>query len=158
MLFDIDKKPASSLAAIDDAGGQFTYGDLVDLRGELATVLPERELVFCLCENKVGSLAGFLSLYDCKDVCLLLSAHIDKALLKVLDETYSPSYYWMPEHEAEDKAEVEVVFRALGYCLVKTGKKAPALHPDLSMLMTTSGTTGSPKRVSLTCLCNIRWD
>ena len=97
MLFDIDKKPASSMAAIDDAGGQLTYGDLVNLRGELSAVLPERELVFCLCENRVGALAGFLSLYDCKDVCLLLSAHIDKALLKVLDETYGPSYYWMPE-------------------------------------------------------------
>ena len=93
MLFDIDKKPASSLAAIDDAGGQLTYGELVALRGELSAVLPERELVFCLCENKVGALAGFLSLYDCKDVCLLLSAHIDRDLLKVLHDTYLPSYY-----------------------------------------------------------------
>lgn len=147
MLFDIDKKPASSMAAIDDVGGQLTYGELVNLRGELSAMLPERELVFCLCENRVGALAGFLSLYDCKDVCLLLSTHIDKALLKVLEDTYSPSYYWMPEHEIEDKVEGDVVFKALGYCLVKTGKKAPALHPDLSMLMTTSGTTGSPKLV-----------
>ena len=73
MLFDIDKKPSDRYAAIDDAGGQLTYGELVWLRGELASVLPERELVFCLCENRVGALAGFLSLYDCKDVCLLLS-------------------------------------------------------------------------------------
>lgn len=146
MLFDIDKKPASAVAAIDDAGGQLTYGELVDLRGELATVLPERELVFCLCENRVGALAGFLSLYDCKDVCLLLSAHIDKALLNVLDETYGPSYYWMPETQSEEMP-YEVVFDYKGYVLCKTGKKAPALHPGLSMLMTTSGTTGSPKLV-----------
>ena len=146
MLFDIDKKPASAVAAIDDAGGQLTYGELVDLRGELATVLPERELVFCLCENRVGALAGFLSLYDFKDVCLLLSAHIDKALLNVLDETYGPSYYWMPETQSEEMP-YEVVFDYKGYVLCKTGKKAPALHPGLSMLMTTSGTTGSPKLV-----------
>lgn len=146
MLFEIDKKPASSMAAIDDAGGQLTYGDLVDLRGELSAVLPERELVFCLCENKVGALAGFLSLYDCKDVCLLLSAHIDKALLKVLDDTYGPSYYWMPENMVEESG-YEKVYNYKGFVLCKTGKKAPAMHPELSMLMTTSGTTGSPKLV-----------
>ncbi len=146
MLFDIDKKPASAVAAIDDAGGQLTYGDLVGLRGKLTGVLPERELVFCLCENKVGALAGFLSLYDCKDVCLLLSAHIDKVLLSALDDTYGPSYYWMPEAMA-DESGYEKVYDYKGFVLCKTGKKAPALHPNLSMLMTTSGTTGSPKLV-----------
>ena len=146
MLFDIDKKPASSLAAIDDAGGQLTYGELVALKGELVAVLPERELVFCLCENKVGALSGFLSLYDCKDVCLLLSAHIDKALLKVIDDTYGPSYYWMPQPMVEESG-YEKVYDYKGFVLCKTGKKAPAMHPELSMLMTTSGTTGSPKLV-----------
>ena len=146
MLFDIDKKPASALAAIDDAGGQLTYGELVNLRGELSAVLPERELVYCLCENKVGALAGFLALYDCKDVCLLLSAHIDKALLGVLHDTYSPSYYWMPETKVADFG-YETVYNYKGFSLCKTGNKAPEMHPDLSMLMTTSGTTGSPKLV-----------
>lgn len=146
MLFDIEKKPALSLAAIDDAGGQLTYGELTELRGELSAILPERELVFCLCENRVGALAGFLSLYDCKDVCLLLSAHIDKALLKVLDDTYSPSFYWMPESITQEFG-YDKVYAYKGYMLCKTGKKTPALHQDLSLLMTTSGTTGSPKLV-----------
>lgn len=146
MVFNINAKPISRFAAIDDAGGQLTYGNLVDLRGKLATVLPDRELVFCLCENRVGALAGFLSLYDCKDVCLLLSAHIDKALLKVLDETYGPSYYWMPKAMVEESGYGKV-YEYKGYVLCKTGKKAPAMHSDLSMLMTTSGTTGSPKLV-----------
>lgn len=146
MLFDIDKKPASSLAAIDDAGGQLTYGDIVSLREALSKTLPERELVFCLCENRVGALAGFLSLYDCKDVCLLLSAKIDKGLLDTLYETYNPSYFWMPESKACE-TPYEVVYQYKDYALCKTGNKAPELHSDLSMLMTTSGTTGSPKLV-----------
>ena len=146
MLFDIDKKPASSLAAIDDAGGQLTYGDVVSLRRALSRTLPERELVFCLCENRVGALAGFLSLYDCKDVCLLLSAKIDEGLLDTLYETYKPSYFWMTENKARETS-YEVVCQFNDYVLCKTGNKAPELHPELSMLMTTSGTTGSPKLV-----------
>ena len=146
MLFEIDKKPLSAQAAIDDAGSQLTYGEIVSLRGELSNILPERELVFCLCENRVGALAGFLALYDCRDVCLLLSAHIDKDLLRVLYDTYLPSYFWMPEAQLESWG-YDVVFRYKGYILCKTGNKAPDMHPDLSMLMTTSGTTGSPKLV-----------
>ncbi|MGI6122884.1 MAG: AMP-binding protein [Acetivibrionales bacterium] len=146
MLFYIDKKPVSSLTAIDDAGGQLTYGDIVSLREALSKTLPERELVFCLCENRVGALAGFLSLYDCKDVCLLLSAKIDQGLLDTLYETYKPSYFWMPESRVGE-TPYEVVYQFKDYVLCKTGNKAPALHPELSMLMTTSGTTGSPKLV-----------
>ena len=146
MLFDIDKKPASSLAAIDDGGGQLTYGEITTLRADLPEVLPERELVFCLCENRVGALAGFLALYDCKDVCLLLSAKIDQGLLDTLVQTYRPSYFWMPEGKAAGFG-YEPVYGFKGYALCKTGEKAPAMHPDLSMLMTTSGTTGSPKLV-----------
>lgn len=146
MLFDIERKSASSVAAIDDAGGQVTYGELVSLRNEMAAILPVRELVFCLCENRVGALAGFLSLYDCKDVCLLLSAKIDKELLNTLYETYRPSYYWMPESKCEEST-YKAVFNYKGYALCKTGNAAPVMHPNLSFLMTTSGTTGSPKLV-----------
>ena len=102
MLFEIDKKVSSSLAAIDDAGGQLTYGDIVNLRKNISACMPEGELVFCLCENRVGALAGFLALYDCKDVCLLLSAHIDRGLLESLCKTYQPSCFWMPESVSAD--------------------------------------------------------
>ena len=146
MLFDIDKKTPSSFAAIDDAGGLLSYGDVVNLRKVIFSCIPERELVFCLCENRVGALAGFLTLYDCKDVCLLLSAHIDRGLLDSLYKTYQPSYFWMPEAISADFG-YEVVYTYKGYVLCRTGKKAPEMHPDLSMLMTTSGTTGSPKLV-----------
>ena len=146
MLFDIDQKPFSALAAVDDAGGQLTYGELVGFCGNITAALPKRELVFCLCENKVGSLAGLLALYDNKDVCLLINAAIDRGLLDNLCETYHPSYFWMPEGKCADFC-FETVLQYKGYVLCKTGNKAPEMHSDLSLLMTTSGTTGSPKLV-----------
>lgn len=146
MLFDIDQKPSVRYAAIDDAGGQLTYGEIVSLRKELSALIPARELVFCLCENKVGSLAGFLALYDCKDVCLLLNAAIDKGLLDALYVTYHPSCFWMPKSKSHEYP-YEEIYSYKDYVLCKTGNKAPAMYPELSMLMTTSGTTGSPKLV-----------
>lgn len=144
MLFDIDLQPQEHLAAIDDCGSKMTYGEIVTLKDHIAEVLSPRELIFCLCENKVESLAGFLVLYDCREVCLLLNASIDKDLLTTLVETYSPSYFWMPESLNSD---YEPIFSYKSYILAKTHRVAPELHKDLSMLMTTSGTTGSPKLV-----------
>jgi acyl-coenzyme A synthetase/AMP-(fatty) acid ligase len=146
MIFGINEKPTAALAAIDDAGGQLTYGELTSLSKELSSVLPQRELVFCLCENKVGSLAGFVALYENKDVCLLINAAIDRELLNTLYETYHPSYYWMPENKIDDFG-FQPVYRYKDFALCSTGEKAPEMLPDLSLLMTTSGTTGSPKLV-----------
>ncbi len=146
MLFDIDKKLSSSLAAIDDSGCRLTYGEIVSLVAEISKVIHKRELVFCLSENRVESLAGFISLYENKDVCLLLSANIDGDLLANLIQTYKPSYFWMPKNIL-NKFSYDVVFEYNSYCLCKTGVTAPEMAPELSMLMTTSGTTGSPKLV-----------
>ncbi len=146
MILDIDKKDASTLAIIDDSDGRMTYGELVSLVTEVKQILPQRELIFCLCENKIGSLAGFLSLYDNSDVCLLLSAQIDKELLSTLYSTYTPSYFLMPSRMVAESG-FEEVFSIFDFSLCKTGNIAPKMHSQLSMLMTTSGTTGSPKLV-----------
>ena len=52
----------------------------------------------------------------------------------------------MPESKVGETPN-EAVYQFKDYALCKTGNKAPELHPELSMLMTTSGTTGSPKLV-----------
>ena len=145
MLFDIDKKDPLSPVMIEESGATVNYGEIVEIVTLIKKVLPQRELVFCLCRNVIASLAGFVALYDNKDVCLLLSAGIDVDLLKILDDTYQPSYYWKPKDFVCQNDNV--VFRLDSYCLCKTGRHAPLMYSDLSMLMTTSGTTGSPKLV-----------
>lgn len=146
MILDLDKKAKDSIAILDDSGCELSYGALAEMADAVKNVLAERELVFVLSSNKAGSLAGFLSLYDNKDVCLLLSSHIDRGLLDALFTTYHPSYMWMPNEMVEEFG-YEAVYTAYDFTLCKTGQKAPEMNPDLSMLMTTSGTTGSPKLV-----------
>ena len=146
MIFDIDKKNEKSIAVIDDGGITLTYGDLVDFCKELKLILPERELVFCLCRNSAPSLAGYVALYDNKDVTLLLNANIERGLYDNLFEIYKPSYIWCPKEMAAD-LNADIVIEHRGYILGRTQYTRPVLYEDLSLLMTTSGTTGSPKLV-----------
>lgn len=146
MIFDIDKKNKLSTAIIDDSGNRLTYGDLTIFCDALKRKIPERKLVFCLCKNTAPSLAGFLALYDNKDVSLLLNASIEKGLLDNLYNIYKPEYIWRPSN-MEGIGETEIIEEYLGYVLYRTTNDTPALNPDLSLLLTTSGTTGSPKLV-----------
>jgi len=146
MLFDIDLKPQDTLAAVDDRGNSVTYRQLSDFCKTISAIMPERELIFSLCENSVGSLMGYISFYNNKDVMLLLGASIDKELLFRLISLYKPSYLWFPEKLSEE-FQVRIIHKQYGYLLCKTNYVACQMHPSLALLLTTSGSTGSPKLV-----------
>lgn len=146
MFLDLDKQEPDKLAVVDNAGHRISYGQLIQLSLEIGKNADPRSLVFCLCKNEAGSLAGYLGFVENDVVPLTLSSRIDQELLESLSSTYNPQYYWVPEEETH-LVSGEVVFRSLGYVLLKSGNEPYPLHHKLQLLMTTSGSTGSPKLV-----------
>lgn len=146
MFLDLDKKDSTKVAVIDDSGEQLTYGDLCVFSQEFKKHLPERSLIFLLSENRNGSLLGYLAALNNGIVPLILSAKTEESLYATLFGLYQPEYLWVPE-EMVEKLGYEKVFAAYGYALLKTGNAPVAMHPDLALLLPTSGSTGSPKLV-----------
>lgn len=144
MFLDLDKKPKDRVAAIDDSGRSVTYGDICDFSLEFAKHLPLRSLMFLLSENCIGSLLGYTAALSNCIVPLIISAATEEGLYNHLFDLYQPEYLWMPESKTEGK---EIVFSAWGYCLVKTGNQPAQMYEELSLLLPTSGSTGSPKLV-----------
>ena len=105
-----------------------------------------RTIIFILCKNTVGSVAGYLGFINQEAVPVTLNSKIDKELLNNLLETYCPAYLWVPKEEVE-KFLYKPVFELFGYVLLKTGKQRYPINKKLQLLMTTSGSTGSPKLV-----------
>ena len=146
MFLNIDRQDPAKLAIKDDSGYTLTYGEAVDtIRAFEALDLP-RSIIFQMCENCAGSLIGYMAFENNHQVPLLLSAGLDKELRENLAAAYGPSYYWAPERMAEELGG-EKVYEAYGYVLLKTGEEPYPLNDKLSMLLTTSGSTGSPKLV-----------
>lgn len=144
MFLDLDRKERQRIAAIDDSGRSVTYGDICDFSQEFAKYLPNRSLIFLLVENRIGSLLGYTAALSNRIVPLVISANTEEGLYNHLYELYQPEYLWMPESKAEGK---EIIFSAWEYCLVKTGHQPTPMYEDLSLLLPTSGSTGSPKLV-----------
>jgi len=76
----------------------------------------------------------------------LLSVGMDEDLRRNLESSYMPSYYWIPEGKESDIMG-EKIYSAYGYVLIKTCNMPYPLNDKLSLLLTTSGSTGSPKLV-----------
>lgn len=146
MFLDLDKKDQNKIAVVDDSGRSITYGDICDFSKEFAKHLPHRTLIFILSENKIGSLLGYTASLTNKVVPLIFSAKTEEGLYRKFRDMYKPEYMWVPD-EMVDELGYQSIFSAWDYTLVKTGYPTVSLYDELSLLLPTSGSTGSPKLV-----------
>jgi acyl-CoA synthetase (AMP-forming)/AMP-acid ligase II len=136
-------QPARLVARLADHGGRvallgngapdggLTYADLAQrVQGMADRLGPVRRLVMVEGANDVESVVAYLGALAAGCPVLLTGPGAARDLLA---SAYSPDVVWSPagglvEHRAEPAVE---------------------LHPDLALLLSTSGTTGSPKLVRL---------
>lgn len=145
MIFSIDSK-VPSMPAIKAYGREvITYGELSELSMNIGKAAGGRCLVFCLCRNEPGAVAGYLGFLSCGVVPLLLDAGIAPEVMENLVNVYRPAYFWAPDDMACTLGEK--VYTAEGYSLYKTGNEPYEMNEELALLLATSGSTGSPKLV-----------
>lgn len=113
--------------------------------------IPDRALVFCLCTNTAGSLLGYLSVIQGNHVGVMIDAKMPISQLQDLIKKYRPEYIWAPDSHAVLDAYKKERLSLEGFKLVATKEKnPPKMAPELSLLLPTSGSTGSAKFVRLT--------
>lgn len=133
-------KALSQTAIRTPDGGEMTYAELYDAADTFALQLLPKSLVLILTSNSKDCLIAYIACLRHNHVALLISKETKPHLVTTLCEIYEPDYTYAPEKDG-------------GYQLKQNNNanKAKAeLHPDLALLLSTSGSTGSPKLVRLT--------
>jgi acyl-coenzyme A synthetase/AMP-(fatty) acid ligase len=134
-------------AIIQHDGISLTYSELCSASDSLATLIGKRTLAFILCTNSIASVIGYVGLLRNDIVPVLVDSELDSELLQKLIKTYEPAYIWSSETRLQDLVGT-VVHSYGGYSLLRTAyPEDVSLHPELGLLLTTSGSTGSPKLV-----------
>lgn len=147
MIWDFNKYK-DNIAIIDELGIKLSYQSLQVECEKLIDNIEKRCLIFSLCTNSIGSILGYTAFINSQIVPVLLSNKIDSDFIENLISTYKPSYLWIPKEQIEQFNDMENIYETQGYSLLKTNFTSEyPLYSDLGLLLTTSGSTGSPKFV-----------
>lgn len=108
-----------------------------------------RSVVFAYLDNSFHSVVTYLSLMKSAHVVALLPLNLSIRLKEAMEERYQPNLIF-------DKSRTHINYYTFtqteehsGYFVKQTLSTDP-IHPELKVLMSTSGTTGSPKFVKIT--------
>ena len=125
-----------------------TYQELGEEAERISACAAPRSLVFLLARNSPAAIAGYVGFVQNGIVPVMIDAALDAGLLTALRAAYRPGYAWVPAECAGVFGTAREILRKDEYVLLDLEEKSPfPLHDDLALLMTTSGSTGSPKLV-----------
>lgn len=146
-MYFFDKHPDFKTHTLfeDDCGRTATYETWYAHADELGGIVPSRSLAAIVCRNTIGSALSYLCCLQHRVVPLLLDEAMDDELKQSLLAAYRPEFIFCP-HGTENG---EPLYSLYDYDVYRHNDTSPALYEDLGLLLTTSGSTGSPKLVRL---------
>ena len=128
----------SQTALQNENGDIVSYQDLAQTADSLSEEIGDnKKFIFVKCDNNIDTILGYFAALRGGHAVLMLDSDLDLALFEKLVTHYKPNGIW----SASDTGE---------YQYTKLTKQSSTVHPSLSLLLSTSGSTGSPKLVKLT--------
>lgn len=135
---------------------EFTYNELI--LNDLVDYL--NGLVFVYSENSINGLSSFFSAMESDATIVLLSSKLPEEFKNKIESIYQPTFILDSVRDAIEGYKKQVFsFEAIGIsCFQKHESNdqypginwdAEQISPEIKLLLSTSGTTGSPKLVKL---------
>ena len=145
-MFDLEK--FSEGTALITESAEISYRELAIISEQIGDAVNQRCLVFLLSKNSTAAVAGYIGFINRRIVVMMIDSELNPDFVKILIEHYRPRYMWLPKTLRENYSSYEETFQLEDYVLLSVNKENVfPLNAKLALLMTTSGSTGSPKFV-----------
>ncbi|WP_301860254.1 AMP-binding protein [uncultured Megasphaera sp.] len=142
-FFDRNPEFAAHTLFVDDQNHSISYSTWYNTAESLKDIIKPRSLAAIICHNTIGSALAYLSCLQCRIVPILIDHDMDADLQHQLIKRYSPAYIFRPVADNTHPP----LYTMADYGLYRIAQDSPALYTELALLLTTSGSTGSPKLV-----------
>ena len=149
MNFFDDMPLAGATALISEDGRTTSFQALAAEADAFGFLLSRRALVFILADSCIPAVLGYLGCLRARCPALLLARDIHPDLLSNLIAIYQPHFLWLPRERASQFAGGTERYGVGSYVLFDRGAEPLEVYGELVLLVTTSGSTGSPKLVRL---------
>ena len=139
------------IAIVDSNETQLTYGQLENMTVEYNRIIPTRSLVMILCDYQIDTVSFYYCQMNSHVVPILVDPKLEEELLCCLIETYEPEYIWCSPKMVDVllRFRKSYVYQTEQHIIIKTKYESFEFDPELALLMTTSGSTGSSKMVCM---------
>ncbi|MGB0868784.1 MAG: AMP-binding protein [Flavobacteriales bacterium] len=111
-----------------------------------------KQLVFLYCKNQIEDIGLYFSFLKSNFTIALLNRELNIELKQNLEKTYSPNVIFDDSRdgiEAYNRIQIQSDAQKLTSTLFYNSNVQTAIHANVKLLLSTSGTTGSPKFVKL---------
>lgn len=148
-IFKDINKFKNNNALITETNEVLNYRTIFNIIDKICKKINSRSLVFLVCGNNPESILGYMSFLKADCAVALLEEKINYKSLKNLVDIYKPNYLFVKKNVFKfDDYEQVLTFKDFDLIKRKTSFKIN-LHRELSLLISTSGSTGSPKLVRI---------
>ena len=149
-LFDNIEKFKNKIGIVDSEGKEYSYSEILEKTKNIDLKINPGSLILLIAENNFQSLIGYISFMRSNNVLILLDKSFKAEYAYKIVRRYKPNYIFCPNGYLP---EIEKTYKTITfgtYNLIKTNsKKIKKLNKQNYLLLSTSGTTQSPKFVRL---------
>ena len=148
-FFDL-KKFKNRIAIITETNKIYRYKDIDSLSNKFLLKLDQnKKLIFLLGQNNIDTIIGYIAFLKKNYAILIIDYKINNLFLNNLIKNYKPEYIYCPKN-IKKISSYKFLYKFNNYNLLESRKKLNIqLNKDICLLMSTSGSTGSPKLVKL---------
>ena len=144
------KKYNNKIAFIDNNFKKYNYSFIINYEKKFKKCVKNRSLILMIGSNQAASAIGYISFLRLNYILILLDESFTNEYIKKLIQIYKPEYIYGEDQRLKQINLESFKLRCLNFLLVRTKfKKNNKINKKNLLLISTSGSTNSPKFVRL---------
>ena len=152
-LFNNLEKFKNKTALVDCNGKEYSYNEILVKVNYINSKIKHRSLILIITSNNFESVIGYISFIRSNHISILLDKSFKLEYVKKIIIKYKPNYIFSPKGYLSETKKIDKIISLQDYNLIKTNyKRHQKINKKNLLLLSTSGTTQSPKFVRLSSL------